>query len=65
MGTATSRGHYNTLAGGLSQVEVAALLGISKQRVQQIEKAALEKLARNSLLRQLARDYRLLLEDDQ
>lgn len=56
-------GAVNHLAGGLSRKEVAAIMGISKNRVQQIESRALAKLRRNPLLRHLAAECGIATED--
>jgi hypothetical protein len=46
--------------GRLTQEEVAALFGISKMRVSQLEQQALSKLARSPILRQFAKDLGLI-----
>lgn len=46
-----------------SMEEVGRLLGISRARVMQLEHAALKKLARHPVLRQLAIDLGVVKED--
>ena len=43
-----------------SQEEVAAMFGITRQRLQQIEWRALQKLARNPILQALAKELGIL-----
>jgi DNA-directed RNA polymerase sigma subunit (sigma70/sigma32) len=48
-----------------SQEEIAKLFGITKARVSQIEQAALRKMARHPVLRQLAIDMGVLSETEE
>ncbi len=51
------------LAPGLTQKEVAELLGISRGRVHQIEQQAILKLRRHPIIRALAEEYGIPLSE--
>lgn len=58
----TPAGLTQSMAGGLSQDEVARLLGISRNAVQETENRALRKLATSQLIRRLAVEAGVLPE---
>jgi len=56
-------GHYRARLAIRSQAEIAASWGVSRARVEQIEQTALAKLRRHPVMRRLAKEYGIEIQE--